>query len=184
MSGTENNDDKLQSPVKRAYLEVSELDKYKNLLINKPFETKRLKTSDALDRVKQFLPSLKESTDKLLSEYQENPSNFDIENCENDENVIEMNLQFVKESDSDNSDSTDDEDEDDDEAEESEDNDEDDEQSEKSTEKKQILDINELIEQDQIKIDSDTLFKNKKIKKPFIKILNSEDKPCTSKDSE
>ena len=170
-----------QPPVKRAFLEISELDKYKNLLINKPFETKKLKSSDALDRVKQFLPSLKASTDKLLLDFKENPSNFDIENCENDDNFIEMNLQFVKESDSEN-DSDDCEDDDED----TESSDEESDEGNDSKEKK-LLDINELIEQDQIKITGDTLFKNKKIKKPFIKIINNEnsqDQPCTSKDSQ
>lgn len=177
---TSNED---QPPVKRAFLEISELDKYKNLLINKPFETKKLKTSDTLNRVKQFLPSLKESTDKLLEAFKENPSNFDIENCENDDNIIEMNLQFVKESDSD-SDSDDDSVDD-----ESSEEDRDDNSKEgDDLKEKKLLDINELIEKDQIKITGDTLFKNKKIKKPFIKIINnnenSQDQPCTSKDTQ
>jgi hypothetical protein len=179
---TSNED---QPPVKRAFLEISELDKYKNLLINKPFETKKLKTSDTLNRVKQFLPSLKESTDKLLEAFKENPSNFDIENCENDDNVIEMNLQFVKESDSDSD--SDDDDDDDKSSEENSDNDKSKEGNDLKV--KKVLDINELIEKDQIKITGDTLFKNKKIKKPFIKIINnnnenSQDQPCTSKDTQ
>ena len=182
---SENTDESVDKSVKRAFLEVTELDKYKSVFINnKPFETKRLKTSDVLDKVKQFLPSLKESTDKLLVEYKENPSNVDIENCENDENIIEMNLQFVEEnSDSSSSDSSDDNDETDEEIQNSED----------EKKEKKVLDINELINQDQVKVNSDILFKSKnKAKKPFIKIIDnnedsscsSEDKPCTSKDSQ
>ena len=46
---SENTDESVDKSVKRAFLEVTELDKYKSVFINnKPFETKRLKTSDGV----------------------------------------------------------------------------------------------------------------------------------------
>lgn len=96
-----------QQAIKRSMLEINEADKYKSFML-KQLETKKFKPSDALDRVKQFLPDFKAANEKLLTEAKENPSQVDIENCENDEQVIEMNLAFVPEGDSD-SDSDDDE---------------------------------------------------------------------------
>jgi hypothetical protein len=197
----ENTDETAPPPIKRSFLEISELDKFKNVMINKPFETKRLKASDALDKVKLFLPSLKESTDKLLAEHKDNPSGVDIENCENDENVIEMNIQFVKENDSDED--SDDHDYDDDNISDSDNEDVSD--SDLDGKDKKLLDINDLINQEQIKINSQIVFNNKnkskKLKKPFIKIINNveeeeededstsdsnidSNQPCTSKDSQ
>jgi len=89
-----------QQAIKRSLLEINETDKYKSFML-KQLETKKLKPSDALDRVKQFLPDFKAANEKLLTEAKENPSQIDIENCENDEQVIEMNLAFVPEGDSD-----------------------------------------------------------------------------------
>lgn len=91
------------SPHKRTYLEVqknSDIEKYKNFLI-KPLETKRLKPSDALSKVRDFLPLLKESTTKLLDDFKQNPDLVNMENVEDDEQHIEMNLAYVTESDSD-----------------------------------------------------------------------------------
>jgi hypothetical protein len=95
---------------KRTFLEVNNIEKYKQFLI-KPLETKRLKQSDTLDRVRQFLPMLKESTNKLLEDFKSNPDKFNIENVE-DENGqhIEMNLALMPTNES-NSDEDSDEDE-------------------------------------------------------------------------
>lgn len=176
MSSEQPNDDKQTN--KRSFLEVSEIDKYKNFLIKQqPLETKRFKPSDTLDKVRQFLPMLKESTEKLLNEYKEDPSKVDIENCENDENVIEMNLQFVCNS------SNSGESDDDDEEEEEEDDDEENENDEDvqpgcstNNKPKEMLDLEKLIEKgyknNEIKISSDSVFKKKK---PLIKIISNND---------
>jgi hypothetical protein len=106
---------------KRNFLEVNDLDKYKNLLLNKPFETKRLKPSEALDRVRQFLPNFKQSTEKLLDEHKERPDEVNIENVEDEAEHIEMNLALIPESGSDsNEDDSDEEEEEEDDEEESE----------------------------------------------------------------
>jgi hypothetical protein len=103
---------------KRNYLEISELDKYKNLLIKKPLETKKFKPSEALDRVRQFLPNFMQSTDKLLDEHKDNPAGVSIEDVTDEsEQHIEMNLALIPESDSDSDDEDSDEDEDEDEEE-------------------------------------------------------------------
>ena len=102
---------------KRAYLEVNEsVDKYKSFIL-KQLETKRLKSSETLSRVRDFLPLFKESTSKLLDTFKENPDELNIENVQEDEEHIEMNLAVV----SDDSDDSDDDNDDDDEVEESED---------------------------------------------------------------
>jgi hypothetical protein len=98
-------------PDKRPYLEVNEANTYKSFLL-KPFETKRLKTSDALEKVKQFLPSLKESTDKLIDDNKDDMQRINIENIDDkSDQIIEMNLAFVSDSeDTDDADDDDDED--------------------------------------------------------------------------
>jgi hypothetical protein len=83
-----------QKADKRPYLEVNAADKYKSFLV-RPLETKRLKMSDALEKVKQFLPALKESTDKLLLDNKDDMARINIENVENSEKIIEMNVAFV-----------------------------------------------------------------------------------------
>ena len=101
------------SGAKRSFLEVNNAEKYKQFLI-KPLETKRLKPSDTLDKVRQFLPMLKESTSKLLDDFKSNPDKLNIENVEDDdEEHIEMNLALVSDSDSCSEDDEDDEDSDD-----------------------------------------------------------------------
>ena len=98
---------------KRNFLEVNNTEKYKQFLI-KPFETKRLKQSDTLDKVRQFLPMLKESTNKLLDDFKANPEKLDIENVEDeDDQHIEMNLALVPDSGSDEESDNDDESDDD-----------------------------------------------------------------------
>ncbi len=93
---------------KRSYLEVNEtVDKYKSFMLKK-LETKRLKSSETLSRVRDFLPLFKESTSKLLDTFKENPDDLNIENVQEDEEHIEMNLAVVSES-SDSEDSDDDE---------------------------------------------------------------------------
>ena len=88
---------------KRAYLEVNEsVDKYKSFIL-KQLETKRLKSSETLSRVRDFLPLFKESTSKLLDTFKENPDELNIENVQEDEEHIEMNLAVVSD-DSDDSD--------------------------------------------------------------------------------
>ena len=101
------------SGTKRTFLEVNNVEKYKQFLI-KPLETKRLKPSDTLDKVRQFLPMLKESTSKLLDDFKANPDKLNIENVEDEDGQhIEMNLALVSESES-GSENDDDEDENDD----------------------------------------------------------------------
>lgn len=89
-----------KSPEKRAWLEVNNIDKYKPFMINK-LETKRFKPSSTLSKVRDFLPMLKQSTDKLLEEYKENPDKVNIENVDDEDEHIEMNLALVAQSDSD-----------------------------------------------------------------------------------
>lgn len=103
-----------KSPTKRSFLDVNDMDtpstnaatsKYKNFLL-KPLETKRLKPSEALSKVRNFLPFLKESTDKLMTEYKLNPDLVNMEsNVDEEDQHIEMNLAYVPESDSDSEDS-------------------------------------------------------------------------------
>lgn len=88
------------SPEKRAWLEVNNIEKYKPFLIDK-LETKRFKPSSTLSKVRDFLPMLKQSTDKLLEEHRENPDQVNIENVEDDDEHIEMNLALVAQSGSD-----------------------------------------------------------------------------------
>ena len=95
---------------KRAFLEINEIDKFKSLLV-KPFETKKFKPSEALDRVRQFLPNFKESTDRLLHDHRENPNEANIENVEDEDEHIEMNLALIPESGSDSESEEDDTDE-------------------------------------------------------------------------
>ncbi|RNA22012.1 hypothetical protein BpHYR1_046538 [Brachionus plicatilis] len=90
----------LKSPEKRAWLEVNKIEKYKPFLINK-LETKKFKPSSTLSKVRDFLPMLKQSTDKLLEEYKENPDQVNIENVDDEQEHIEMNLALVAQSDSD-----------------------------------------------------------------------------------
>ena len=92
-----------KSPTKRAF----EVDKYKNFLL-KPLETKRLKPSEALSKVRDFLPLLKESTSRLMDDFKLNPDAVNMENVADDEEQhIEMNLAYVLESESSGSDSED-----------------------------------------------------------------------------
>lgn len=88
------------SPEKRAWLEVNNVEKYKPFLIEK-LETKRFKPSSTLSKVRDFLPMLKQSTDKLLEEHRENPDQVNIENVDEENEHIEMNLALVAQSDSD-----------------------------------------------------------------------------------
>ena len=98
---------------KRTFLEVNNVEKYKSFLI-KPLETKRVKPSDTLDRVRQFLPMLKESTNKLLDEFKADPDRVNIENVDEEaEQHIEMNLALVPDSNTDDSDEDEDEEDDD-----------------------------------------------------------------------
>jgi hypothetical protein len=114
-SSSASVEDTKPSSSKRNFLEVNDLDKYKNLLLKKTFETKRLKPSDALDRVRQFLPNFKQSTEKLLDDHKERPDEVNIENVEDEAEHIEMNLALIPESCSDSDESDDDEDEEEDE---------------------------------------------------------------------
>lgn len=91
------------SPSKRCFLDVnpnSDLNKYKQLLLN-PIETKRFKPSEALSKVRDFLPQMKESTIKLMNDYKEKPDLVNMENVEEGEKHIELNLAYVLESDTD-----------------------------------------------------------------------------------
>jgi hypothetical protein len=99
---------------KRNYLEVSSIEKYKNFVI-KPLETKKFKPSDTLDKVRQFLPLLRESTNKLLEENKNNLDDLNIENVDEEDEHIEMNLAVVSDSGSDSDEDEYDEGEDDDE---------------------------------------------------------------------
>lgn len=93
------------SPSKRCFLDVnpnSDLNKYKQLLLN-PVETKRFKPSEALSKVRDFLPEMKESTLKLMNDCKEQPDLVNMENVEEDEKHIELNLAYVLESDTDDS---------------------------------------------------------------------------------
>ena len=116
------NVDILPTTSKSTLLEVNKLDKYKSFLINKP-ETQSVKPSEALSRVRQFLPMLKESTDKLLLDFKDKPDELNIENVGDEDEHIEMNVAFVPEGSSDDEDE-DDSDEQEEEEEESEDDDE------------------------------------------------------------
>lgn len=108
---TESVTVKNSNPNKRPYLEVNSAEKYKQFVI-KPIETKPLKPSATLDRVRQFLPLMKESTNKLLDQFKSNPEEVNIENVEEEDEHIEMNLALV--SDSGESDEDEEEDDDDD----------------------------------------------------------------------
>jgi hypothetical protein len=82
------------SPSKRTFLEVNDIEKYKKFLV-KPLETKKFRPSEALSRVRDFMPLFKESTDKLLDEHKANPEVLNIENVQEDEEHIEMNLALI-----------------------------------------------------------------------------------------
>jgi hypothetical protein len=121
----DEKDETVASTSQNAFLEVNETEKYKQFLIKKSkLETKALKPSETFDRLRQFLPMFINSTNQLLEESKKNPENFNIENVDEDDGEhIEMNLQYVKESDSDDDDSdSDDEEEEDDSNSESESN--------------------------------------------------------------
>lgn len=163
MSNSESEASTSQQAIKRSLLEVNEADKYKSFML-KQLETKKFKPSDALDRVKQFLPDFKAANEKLLAEAKENPSQVDIENCENDDKVIEMSLAFVPEGDSDS-------DEEDD-AEQEVDGDEgenDDEQAKDSIQK-------------YLKMSEKLLSKNSK--KPMIKVIEGDDEQDSDEDDD
>lgn len=100
---------------KRQYLEVNKAETMKKLLI-KPCETKPVKPSETLARVREFLPLLRESTNKLVEESKQNPAAVDIENVDEEDEHIEMDLALIP----DDSDEDSDEDEEDDEEEEDE----------------------------------------------------------------
>lgn len=102
-----NNSALSGSSNKRNFLEVNNIEKYKQFML-KPIETKRLKSSDALAKVRDFLPLLKESTSKLLEDYKNNLNDLDIENVGEDEEHIEMNLAMVSDSDTDSDEDDDD----------------------------------------------------------------------------
>ena len=101
---------------KRNFLEVNNFEKYKQFML-KPIETKRLKSSDALAKVRDFLPLLKESTSKLLEDYKNNLNDLDIENVGDEEEHIEMNLAMVSDSDTDSDEDNEDDEEDEEEEE-------------------------------------------------------------------
>ena len=86
------------SPQKRNILETNpDVEKYKSFLL-KPHETKRFKPSEALDKVRNFLPDFKASTSKLMDAFKENPDAVNIESVEEGDQHIEMNLAYVTES--------------------------------------------------------------------------------------
>lgn len=119
-NASESAETRAAAAAKRAFLEVSDAQKYKQFML-KPPETKKLKASEALSRVKDFLPLLKQSTDKLLVDYKENPDEVNIENVDDEDEHIEMNLALVSE---DSDDSDDDDEDEEDEEDESSDEDE------------------------------------------------------------
>ena len=105
-----------KSPTKRSLLEVDQgsfeaANKYKKfMMLKQPLETKRLEPSATLSKIKDFLPFLKESTDKLMTEYKLNPDLVNMEsNVDEDEQHIEMNLAYVPESDSESEEETEEE---------------------------------------------------------------------------
>lgn len=111
-------DDELESPSKkekRTFLEVNNAEKYKQFML-KPIETKRFKSSETLSRVRDFLPLLKQSTEKLMEDFKQNPDDVNIEKVDEEDEHIEMNLALVAQSESD-SDEEDEEEEDSDEEE-------------------------------------------------------------------
>lgn len=114
-SSAERNEGAEKPASKRNYLEVNKTDTMKKLLV-KPSEIKPMKPSEALARVREFLPLLKESTNKLVAEAKIDPLAVDIENVGEEDEHIEMNLALMPEnSDSDSDDDESDEDEDSDE---------------------------------------------------------------------
>lgn len=112
----------LKHASKRQYLEVNNAETVKKLLV-KPTEIKRVKPSETLAKVREFLPLLKESTSRLMDEFKANPERVDIENVEEGDEHIEMNLALMPQgdSDSDSDDGEEDESEDEEETEESDD---------------------------------------------------------------
>lgn len=160
---------------KRSYLEINEtVNKYKPFML-KQLETKKLKPSETLSRVRDFLPLLKESTSKLLDAFKENPDELNIENVQEDEEHIEMNLAVVSESE-DSDDESDQEDEDET------DTDDETEESNESNPLEQIdLDIKVT---DKTKMNKIKLTKNKKVNKPMIKIVNDIDQQQNDDDSD
>jgi hypothetical protein len=161
---------------KRSYLEINEtVNKYKPFML-KQLETKKLKPSETLSKVRDFLPLLKESTSKLLDAFKENPDELNIENVQEDEEHIEMNLAVVSESE-DSDDESDQEDE-----EEETDTDDETEESNESNPLEQIdLDIKVT---DKTKMNKIKLTKNKKVNKPMIKIVNDIDQQQDDSDDE
>ncbi len=160
---------------KRSYLEINEtVNKYKPFML-KQLETKKLKPSETLSRVRDFLPLLKESTSKLLDAFKENPDELNIENVQEDEEHIEMNLAVVSESE-DSDDESDQEDEDET------DTDDETEESNESNPLEQIdLDIKVT---DKTKMNKIKLTKNKKVNKPMIKIVDDIDQQQNDDDSD
>ena len=135
----------------------------------KPLETKRFKPSEALSKVRDFLPILKDSTAKLLDEFKQNPDLLNIENVGEDEEHIEMNLAMVSESEG----SSDDND-----SEEDEDIEQDVESSfEKETSKNSSPNpLEDLNLGFKVKIPSNELKMPKsKVKKPFIKMIDNKE---------
>ena len=162
---------------KRSYLEINEtVNKYKPFML-KQLETKKLKPSETLSKVRDFLPLLKESTSKLLDAFKENPDDLNIENVQEDEEHIEMNLAVVSESED-----SDDESDQEDEEEEETDTDDETEESNESNPLEQIdLDIKVT---DKTKMNKIKLTKNKKVNKPMIKIVNDIDQQHDDSDDE
>lgn len=129
-SGQEDETTTTKVASKRQYLEVNKAETIKKLLI-KPCEIKPVKASEALARVREFLPLMKESTNKLMEESKLNPSAVDIENVDDEDEHIQMDLALMPEdSDSDSDEDDDDDDEDEEDEDESEEDDEDDETKE------------------------------------------------------
>jgi hypothetical protein len=179
------------SPNKRNYLEIgNNLEKYKSFML-KSQETKRFKPSDALLKVKEFLPILKSSTDQLLTQFKDNPDQVNIENVEDEDEHIEMNLALVSDSDDDeDSDEYDEIESEEDEGssdEDKESNESDEEEAEKTEEENKLDQLNlgfkVKVPSQQIKI-----FNSKKSKKPnLISVLHNttdEDKHIANAETE
>ena len=154
---------------KRTFLEVNNAEKYKQFML-KPLETKRFKPSEALSKVRDFLPILKDSTTKLLDEFKQNPDLLNIENVGEDEEHIEMNLAMVSESEGSSNDSDSEEDDEDIEQDEESSHDED---HSKNSSPDPLEDFNLGFK---VKIASNELKMPKtKAKKPFIKMIDSKE---------
>lgn len=122
-SNSNSNNNQMITSGKRNFLEVNDLQKYKQFVLKPLDTTKKFKPSETLSKVKDFLPLLRESTNKLLTDFKEKPDEINIENVDDEDEHIEMNLAMVSDDDDDS-----DEDEDEDDEEEDDDDDDDDEE--------------------------------------------------------